>query len=127
MSKLPFVYRDGPVPAPRPLTLAPDFHAPIFHDGSGRRARLVRAAGVFAVLLGLAWVAILTAGSTGFAHLPALQARNSSSAGASVAAHTHRAHGARVLVAAARLDRADSELAGRLSPASLRTSSPVVD
>jgi hypothetical protein len=44
----------------------------IFVDQTGRRARLVRVAGVIAALLSAAWLAALVTGALGYANLPRL-------------------------------------------------------
>lgn len=50
------------------------FEAPVFHDASGRRARLVKLGGGLLATACAVWVAILVAGCIGTATLPALSA-----------------------------------------------------
>lgn len=61
-------------PALQPVTLPAPIDRPIFHDASGRRARLVSLAGGLVATACAAWIAILLAGSLGTATLPALDA-----------------------------------------------------
>ena len=54
------------------VAAAPEAETPIFCDHTGRRGRLVRAAGALSMALGAAWVGVLLAGSLGGGALPAL-------------------------------------------------------
>jgi hypothetical protein len=76
---------------PPEVWTATGLERPVFVDLSGRRARLMRAAGVLVAALALGGPVTLVAGASGFASLPALPAAAGLTAQASPATHRPRA------------------------------------